>query len=87
MTANRDKLLAAVELEGVFLEILSCTHCIVVYVFIIRAKKIQSLIPVAFSLVTSLSHSSKEEKNLFDRANLLSLAFIYHVEILNKCVL
>lgn len=85
--ANRDKLLAAVELEGVFLEILSCMYCIVVYVFIIWAKKIKKFIPLAFLLVTSLSHSSKEEKNLFDRASLLSLAFIYRVEILNKYVL
>lgn len=89
VTANRDKLLAAVELEGVFLENLSCTHCIVVYVFIIWAKKIQNSIPVAFLLVTSLSYSSQEKKkkNLFDKVKLLSLAFIYCVEILNKYVL
>lgn len=62
VTANRDKLLAAVELEGVFLEIWSCTHRIVVYVFVIQAKKILNLFPDVFSLVTFRNHSSKEEK-------------------------
>lgn len=47
----------------------------------------QNSIPVAL-LAASLSHSSqKEKKNLFDRVKLLSLAFIYHVEILDKYVL
>lgn len=65
VTANRDKLLAAVELEGVFLEIWSRTHCIVVYAFVIWANKMENLIPDVFALVTFLSYSSKEEKSVW----------------------